>query len=329
MDVALPGSGPRFRRFASTLLAVCLGAASHVAAAPTYWQVQHSQITVLVEGEKDAAKRVAETALRLRSAARWLLSWPDSYREPPVLVIVVDDGLLRRTFEYHDDPFGPYTDPTAGHESWARTPSLVVVATHLDRLRGQELRPLQHAYGAALLRGDRSHDWPACIQVGMSLLFAAADLTPPNRFSLTGEKVHRGGDDFWNPERFLVPANARQERLPDWDRDMSAYSCYMLSFMIASAAPEQRAALERMLTAVGRGMPFLAATTSELQQTPAEFTARYREFGRSAYASPDFREIRVDLPEDIPVMPDPTPISPEAIQAVLGKLCGKLQTCRK
>jgi hypothetical protein len=340
MDAPAPGSGRPTRRCAPCVLAIFFGAAPHAVAAATYWQIQQPHMSVLVEGDIDTAKRVAATTSRLRSAASWLLSWPDGTREPPVLVIVVNERLLRRTFEYHNDPLGPFSDPTTGHESWVRTPSLVVVTAHMGRLKGQELRSLQHAYGEALLRAEPSHDWPACVHVGMSPLFAQADLTPPNRFHLSGEKIFvpdrfRALDDkihgvtLWNPERFLVAANAPQERLPDWDRELYAYSCYLLSYMMASAAPEQRMAMERMLTAVGRGAPLDATITSELQQTPAQFAARYREFGNSVQQSPDFHEIWVDIPEQIPDSPEPIPISAVDVQALLGQLCAKLHNCRK
>jgi hypothetical protein len=77
-----------------------------------------------------------------------------------------------------------------------------------------------------------------------------------------------------------------------------------------------------MLTAVGRGMPLGEATMSELQQTLPEFTARYREF------SP-YRDIRLDFPDEIPVTPEPAPITAKEVQVLMGKLCSKLNNCRK
>jgi hypothetical protein len=331
-DAPSPTSWRQFRRFLPYLLAISLGAVSHDVAAATYWRVQQSGITTFVEGDKDTAKRVAETTLRLQSAARWLFNWPESHREPPVLIFVVEESLLRRTFQYPAESNTAYTDYAAGHESWARTPSLIVVAASMGHQKGEELRSLQHAYGEALLRAEPSHDWPPCVHVGMSLLLAAAELTPPNRFYVSGEKL-RGpfimpqdiwnpARDIWNPERFLVPTNARQERMPQWELDQGAYSCLRLSFMIASAIPEQRTALERMLTAVGRGMPLGEATRSELQQTLPEFTARYHEFN-------PYQDIRLDLPDEIPVTPEPVPITPEEVHVLMGKLCSRLNNCRK
>ena len=92
--------------------------------------------------------------------------------------------------------------------------------------------------------------------------------------------------------------------------------------MIAAAIPEQSTAFERMLTAVGQGMPLDQATKSELQQTLPEFTARYCEFN-------PYQDIRLDFPDEIPVTPEPVPITPEEVHVLMGKLCGKLNNCRK
>jgi len=64
------------------------------------------------------------------------------------------------------------------------------------------------------------------------------------------------------------------------------------------------------------------ATMSELQQTLPEFTARYREFSR-------YRDIRLDFPDEIPVAPEPVPTTPEEVHALMNKLCGRLNNCRK
>jgi hypothetical protein len=70
-------------------------------------------------------------------------------------------------------------------------------------------------------------------------------------------------------------------------------------------------------------MPLGEATMSELRQTLPEFTARYyREF--SAY-----RDIRLDFPDEIPVAPEPVPITPEEVHVLMGKLCSRLNNCRK
>lgn len=90
----------------------------------------------------------------------------------------------------------------------------------------------------------------------------------------------------------------------------------------ASANPEERAAFEKMLTAVGGGMRLVEATTSELQQTLPEFTARYRQFNA-------YQDIHLDFPDDIPVAPDPVPSSLEEVRALMGKLCSRLNNCRK
>ena len=315
----------QLRRFLPHLLAIALGAVSHDVAAATYWRVQQSEITMFVEGDKGTAKRIAETALRLQSAARWLFSWPESHREPPVLIFAVDESLLRRTFQYPAESSTAYVDYTAGHESWARTPSLIVVAASMGYRKGEELRSLQHAYGEALLRAEPSHDWPSCVHVGMSLLLTAAELTPPNHFYVSGEKLSGPfvmPRDIWNPERFLVPADTQQKRMPQWELDQGAYSCLRLSFIIASAVPEQRTAFERMLTAVGRGMPLREATMSELQQTLPEFTARYREFN-------PYQDIQLDFPDEIPVTAEPVQITPEEVQVLMGKVCSRMNNCRK
>jgi hypothetical protein len=169
----------------------------------------------------------------------------------------------------------------------------------------------------------------------MSELFAAAELSAQNHFYLAGRTVFglyddiRGKYDVVNPERFLKGTNAPHEQMPQWELDQVGYSCYLLSFMIASVTPEQRIPIEIMLTAVGKGVPLSTAITSELQETQAEFTARYREFGHSMLLKPEFLQVRVDFPEEIPAMPEPTPISLEDLQALMGRLCTKLQNCRK
>ena len=68
---------------------------------------------------------------------------------------------------------------------------------------------------------------------------------------------------------------------------------------------------------------------TELHQTLAEFTTRYRNFSTSVKHAPSFHGIRVDLPATIAVTAEPTPISPEKTQALLMQLCGKLNNCRK
>lgn len=325
MDAPTPTTWGRFRRHLPYLLSVYLGAVSHNVAAATYWQVQQAGITTFVEGDKDNAKRVTETTLRLQSAARWLFNWPENHREPPVLIFAVNENLLRRIFDYPTESGTALTDYAAGHESWARTPSLIVIAASMGYVKGDEFRALQHAYGEALLRAEPSHDWPPCVRVGMSALLASAELTPPNHFFVSGQKL-RGpfviSRDIWNPERFLVPTDVLKERMPQWELDQGAYSCLRLSFMIASANPEERTAFEKMLTAVGGGMPLVEATTSELHQNLPEFTARYRQFN-------PYQDIHLNFPADIPVTPDPVPSSLEEVRGLMGKLCRRLNNCRK
>ena len=324
-DASLPNPVERFHGILAWLFAVSLVAVSHNVVAATYWQVQQSEITAFVEGDKDTTKRVAQIALRLRSVARGLLNWPESHREPPALIFVVNENLLRRIFDYPAESRTAFTDYAAGHESWARTPSLIVVAASMGYVKGDEFRALQHAYGEALLRAEPSHDWPPCVRVGMSSLLASAELTPPNHFFVSGQKL-RGpfviSRDIWNPERFLLPTDVLKERMPQWELDQGAYSCLRLSFMIASANPEERTAFEKMLTAVGGGVPLVEATTSELHQTLPEFTARYRQFN-------PYQDIHLNFPEDIPVTPDPVPSSLEEVGAIMGKLCSRLNNCRK
>ena len=64
------------------------------------------------------------------------------------------------------------------------------------------------------------------------------------------------------------------------------------------------------------------ATKSELQQTLPEFTAHYREFN-------PYQDIRLDFPDEILVTPEPVPIAPEEVHVLMGKLCSKLNNCRK
>jgi hypothetical protein len=180
-------------------------------------------------------------------------------------------------------------------------------------------------YGEALVDAAPSHDWPACAQQGMTMVFTGAELTPPNDFYLPGTRV-LGYEHFWNPEEILSPS---EQRAAQWLIDERGYSCYLLSFMIASAVPEERLALEKVLTSGGRGTPLSTATMSELHQTLPEFTARYREFSRAMRLSPESHQIRAELPDLIPSMPEPSPLSSERVQALMEKLCAKLQNCRK
>jgi hypothetical protein len=293
--------------------------------AVTYWQIQQPPAIVIVEGDRDIAKAAAETVFRLRSAARALLSWPDSYHEPQVLAFVVNERLLRRTFQFPPDLPGAYADATARHGAWGRTESLTVVAAPMGYERGREFRSLQRMYGEALVDAESSHDWPVCAKQGMTMVFTGAELTPPNHFYLAGTRVV-GYQSFWNPEEVLTPADGR---VSQWLTDERGYSCYLLSFMIASAVPEERLALEKMLTAVGRGTPLNTATLSELHQTLPEFTDRYREFSRALRLSPQFHQVREEFPEQIPSMPEPSALPAGQVRALMEKLCAKLQNCRK
>jgi hypothetical protein len=301
---------------------------SHESAAATYWQLSESGVTVVVEGDEETAKAAATVTLRLQSAARWLLSWPDSYREPPVLAFVVNERLLRRFFRFSPEPPGAYADENTGHESWERTSSLTVVAVPKVYERGREFRSLQHAYGRALLDGAPTHDWPACLQDGMSVVFAAAELTSPNHLYFPGNEVP-GRLDVANPDEFLVPKTVAPAPMPQWAADRRGYSCYLMSFMIASTTAERRLALEKMFTAVGTGTALSSATTTELHQTLPQFTTSYHDFLHALQAFPDRYDLRVDFPETIPTMPKPEPITVDRIQALMGQLCSKLQNCRK
>lgn len=306
-------------------LAACCAVFSPICLATSYFQLQQPAVTIVVEGNQADAKAAAETTLRLRAAAAAYLNWPDSYQEPPVLVFLVNERLLRRVFEFPPDAPGVYTDATARHGTWARTPALTVVATAMGYERGRELRSLQRIYGEALVAAEPSHDWPECARNGMVIVFTGAELTAPNHFSLPGWKVG-AYQDFWGPEEILSPST---KPAAQWLTDERGYSCYLLSLMIASASKQEREALERMLTSVGRGTPLSVATESELHQTLPEFTARYREFSRTVRSSPDSHQIDVDLPGQIPSMPDPTPLSSERVQALMVTLCAKLKNCRK
>ena len=324
--VRLSGSSSmRLAAFTLYLLAIGFALLTPVCRAATYWQVDQPTVTVIVEGDQDTAKSVAETMLRLQTAARWLLNWPDSYHEPPVLAFVVNEGLLRRIFRFPPDPIGIDTDATARHGTWGRTSSLTVVAAAMDYETGREFRSLQRMYGEALVDGAPSHDWPACAQHGMTMVFAGAELTPPNHFYLAGTKVARH-EHFWSPEEILRPSDGRAAQ---WLTDERGYSCYLLSFMVASALPEERLALEKMLTSVGRGTPLSTATMAELHQTLPEFTARYTEFSNTMQLSPEFHQIQADLPEQIPSIPEPTALSLERVRTLMKQLCAKLQNCRK
>lgn len=316
---------PRFSKGMACLLAIGFVVMPVASRAETYWQIQQPPAIVIVEGDRDIAKAAAETVFRLRSAARALLSWPDSYHEPQVLAFVVNERLLRRTFQFPPDLPGAYADATAQHGAWGRTESLTVVAAPMGYERGREFRSLQRMYGEALVDAESSHDWPVCAKQGMTMVFTGAELTPPNHFYLSGTRVV-GYQSFWNPEEVLTPADGRASQ---WLTDERGYSCYLLSFMIASAIPEERLALERMLTAVGRGTPLNTATLSELHQTLPEFTDRYREFSRALRLSPRFHEVREEFSEPIPVMPEASALSAGQVRALMEKLCAKLQNCRK
>jgi hypothetical protein len=240
------------------------------------------------------------------------------------LVFFVNERLLRHVFQFPPDPPGLDTGPIASHGTWARTPSLTVVAAAVSYERGTEYRSLQRMYGEALLASDTSHDWPSCARYGMTMVFAAAELTPPNHFYLAGNKVARTVH-IWDPQEILTTSGPA----PQWLTDERGYSCYLLSFMIASASPQERNAVERMLTAVGHGTPLGTATMAELHQTLDEFTARYTQFGDSLRLSPEFHEVRADLPEQIPAMPDPAPLTLDRVQTLMQTLCAKLKNCRK
>jgi hypothetical protein len=162
-DAPSPTRWREYRKSLSYVFGIYFFAVSHNVTAATYFQLQQSGITVVVEGDQDTAKHVLQTTLRLQSAARWLLSWPDSYREPPVLVIDVNERVIRRAFKYSSKSNRAFTNESAGRETWVRTPSLVIVTVPMGYQRGYELRSLQHAYGEALLRGEPSHSWPACV----------------------------------------------------------------------------------------------------------------------------------------------------------------------
>ena len=311
--------------FMRCLLAICFAVLSPLCGAATYWQLQESTVNVVVEGDQNTAKAAAEMIFGLQSAARLLLSWPDSYHEPPVLAFVVNERLLRRIFQFPPEPAGTYTDFTAQHGTWGRTASLTVVAAAMGYERGREYRSLQHVYGEALVDAEPSHDWPACAKGGMTEVFTRAELTPPNHFYLAGTRLAEY-DHFWNPEEILSPSDGRAAQ---WLLDERGYSCYLLSFMIASTVPEERLALEKVLVSVGRGTPLGTATLAELHQTLPEFTARYREFSRALRLSPKSHQVRVELPEPIPSLPEPTAVSTERVQALMKTLCAKLQSCRK
>lgn len=317
-------------------LGVALGVVSHVGVAATYWQLSAPGVTVVVEGDEGAAQVAAATTLRLQSAARTLLSWPDTYREPPVLAFVVNERLLQRFFHFNPVPASAETDATTGHESWARTPSLIVVAVPKLYERGREFRALQDAYAHVLLDGAPTHEWPTCLQDGMSVVFAGAELTAPNHLFFPGNKF-RGflrvdsTDPFHveRPDEFLVPRIAASAPKPQWAADRKGYSCYLMSFMIASVPAEQRPAVARMLTEVGKGTALGSATTSELHQTLPEFTKSFYDFVHALQVFPDGHDLGIDFPEVIPAMPKPEPIASDRVEALMGQLCVKMQNCRK
>lgn len=315
----------QFAVFTRYLLAISFVVLSPLCEAATYWQLQESTVNVVVEGDQNTARTAAQTIFGLQSAARLLLSWPDSYHEPPVLAFVVNERLLRRIFQFPPEPAGAYTDFTAQHGTWGRTASLTVVAAAMGYERGREYRSLQHVYGEALVDAEPSHDWPACAKGGMTEVFTRAELTPPNHFYLASTRL-AGYDHFWNPEEILSPSDGRAAQ---WLLDERGYSCYLLSFMIASAIPEERLALGKVLVSVGRGTPLSTATLSELHQTLPEFTAKYREFSRALRLSPESHQIRAELPESIPSLPEPSAVSSERVEALMKTLCAKLQNCHK
>ncbi len=159
----------------------------------------------------------------------------------------------------------------------------------------------------------------------MSTLFAAVELTPPNYLYLPGNKVFIH-EQLWELEKSLDPKEVPQETsTPQYAIDEWGSTCYVLSFLIASATPEQRSALEGMLTAVGKGAPLGAATESELKQTLPQFKSRYLEFARSVRR----HDVRVDFPEGIPALSAPVAASPDEVRSLMEQLCGKLHNCRK
>lgn len=298
------------------------------ATAATYWQVQQPDITVVAEGDKDLAKTAAGMTLRLRSAARQLLGWPDSYREPPVLIFVVDERLLERNFTFPRSTADAYRDITTVKGAWARTPSLTVVTAPLRYERGYELRPLGQMYGHALVRATPSHYWPACAHLGMTMVFTMADFTAPNHFFLPADRIFLT-DYTWSPEKLLVPTNGPRGHLPQYERDEWGSSCYLFGFMIAAAQPAERSALTRMLTALGRGVPLSDATTAELHQSLPEFSDRFREFARELKVSPVHFDVRIDMSDEIPPIAEPTPVSLPDLQTLMSQLCIKMHNCRK
>ena len=315
------------RRFlALALLSTCLGALPRLSAAANYWMVDQPGVTVVAEGDKETARNIALMTLRMQSAARWLLNWPADYREPPVLIFDVNERLLRRTLQEIPTPPGAFANATSAQGTWERTPALTVVIAPMGYLRGRQLRSFQHNYGAALLDSAPSHNWPACIHQGMSMLFAAAEFSAPNHLFVSGERIV-GQEYTWKPEQMLLPIAGPHEPLPQYALDEWGYSCYMLSLLITSATTEERLSLESMLGALGGGKSLEEAVTSELHQTSAEFTARYFEFARRVKNWPDFHNVRLDLPLANEQTAEPRPVSREDVQALLGHLCSKLQRC--
>lgn len=325
----------RIWAFIPAFLAAALVVLPRATVAATYWQVQAPEVTVIVDGDKDFAQSTAQTALHLRSAARWFFSWPDAYRELPVLIFAVNERLLQKVFQFPPDPPGTFFDETVGHSLWGRTPSLTLVVAPRAYIRGRELRALQYAYGYVLSEAAPSHDWPACSHMGMAVLFSLDEIGPPNHFYVSGERIPEPfSGRVWSspvqsPQVILTPLDATPKALPVWENDQVGFSCYVLSFMTATAAPADRAALERMLTAVGRGTPLEAATQAELQQSAADFTTRYSNFSASLRMQPDFHQVRVDLPDAISAVPEPTAVEPQKVEQLLRQLCGKLGQCRK
>src|SRR5262249_20636739 len=107
------------------------------------------------------------------------------------------------------------------------------------------------------------------------------------------------------------------------------YSCYLMSFMMATGTVEQRLAFGKMLTAVGRGADLGSATSAELHQTLPEFTTSYHDFLHALQAYPPRYDVHVDFPQVVPAMPDPEPITEDRMKALMSQVCTKLQNCHK
>ena len=128
------------------------------------------------------------------------------------------------------------------------------------------------------------------------------------------------------PEEFLgAPSTDPPAQL---ELDRRGYGCYVLSYFMATSEPELRRAFAAFFTTLGAGTPLESAVPAELGGALPEFSKRYLQYADRHQFDPREHDIRVELPEHLPVPGAPTPVTPERMRALLGQLCARLGPCR-